>query len=308
MFGIDDRLFAEEHDRRIGVQHLGHALGVALRPGADVLHGRLIGGQLATVDQPAADGCIGLAVVVGVGDTDCLARIRPIGQLDTAGALYLQEEVVDRVVYPDHHRGLASRGLNGRPGVIGHDALAVQLAAHALAGQVRIHRAQVDRQQVGGHGVERPLVLAALAARAAHQGFVIAGDRVGGGLAVGGVQAPRLQISLQEAAHAFAVTGGRRAGRVDGGGANRLPDARRGARGRGQVTAGLPHQTLAITQEQGPELGQVVGRPARHFGPVGRLELAGQRTGRRIAQRRQRRHHQRAVGRGGSHAGRTGVA
>ncbi len=50
--GSVHRLFLEEHHRRIGVQHFAHPLRIALRPGADVLHGRLVReAQLALVHQ-----------------------------------------------------------------------------------------------------------------------------------------------------------------------------------------------------------------------------------------------------------------
>ena len=132
---INHGFLAEEHHGRVGIEHFRHALRVALRPGADVLHGGLVGRQFAPVDQPAANGRVGLAVVIGVGHADGLARIGAVGQQHAARTLHLQKEVVHRIVHPHQHGRTAARGLDGGAGVVGHDALAVELAAHALAGQ-----------------------------------------------------------------------------------------------------------------------------------------------------------------------------
>ncbi|KAG1240823.1 hypothetical protein G6F68_017286 [Rhizopus microsporus] len=94
--------------------------------------------QLAAVDQPAADGHVGLAVVVGVRHADGLAGVGAVSQLHAARALHLQEEVVHGVVHPHHDGRATARGLDGGTGVVGHDPLALELAAHALAGQIRV--------------------------------------------------------------------------------------------------------------------------------------------------------------------------
>ena len=259
LFRINHGFLAEEHHGRVGIEHFRHALRVALRPGADVLHGGLVGRQFAPVDQPAANGRVGLAVVIGVGHADGLARIGAVGQQHAARTLHLQKEVVHRIVHPHQHGRTAARGLDGGAGVVGHDALAVELAAHALAGQFRIHRPQVDGQQVRRHGVQRPLIGAALPPRTAHQRLVIAGDGVRGRLAVGGIQPPGLQIGLQEAAHALVA---RRRARAGSAAARSGCQARGVAGRRGQVAAGGPHQPAAIADEQRPELRQVVVAPA----------------------------------------------
>ena len=68
-----------------------------LQPGADRRHGHLLRREHAHLDQITPDRAIGLAVLTGVADLDQGAVV----EAHLAGALDLQEELVDRVIDPE---------------------------------------------------------------------------------------------------------------------------------------------------------------------------------------------------------------
>src|SRR5690606_5626796 len=150
------------------------------------------------VGQPAPNRGVGAAVVIGISKTDHFS----VGQLHAARALNLQKERLDGVVDPDDRRWLTF-GLGGdfSTGAVRDHTPAIERAANALAGQLWIHAAQIDGEQIGRWLIQRPLIGAILLACAAHQGLVIPSDRVPGGLALFVEQAPRLHMLPDEGAY-----------------------------------------------------------------------------------------------------------
>src|SRR5690606_24465190 len=188
----------------IRIQHLLDALRISLGPCLDVLHRRLRQRQFALVSQPAPDGCVGTAVVIGVSQANHLA----VRQLDPTGALNLQQEGFDRIIHPDDGGRLTtrrSRDLGTR--VVRDDALAVQLAPHPLAGQFRIDATEIDGEQVLRRLIQGPLILTGALARAMYQRLVIACDRIACRPPLLVEQAPRLQMLFDEGADLRAARG-----------------------------------------------------------------------------------------------------
>ena len=131
-------------------------------------------GELAAIDQHASDRAKRMPVLIGVPD----AHHAAIVQLDSARALNLQKERVDRIgderdrLVPHDH--IAALDVGARP--VRHDAPAVEPTAQALVLELRIERRQIDDQQVVRYAVERNAILLCRSARSHEQRLVIAAD------------------------------------------------------------------------------------------------------------------------------------
>jgi hypothetical protein len=121
-------------------------LGLAPSPVLDALHRRALGRELAAPDEQSPERAERMPVLVGVSKAQSLAVL----ELHLAGSLDVQEEGVDRVVDPDQLASLQRRGIaiDVAAREVGHDAIALELAAQALALQLRVHRREVDHEHV----------------------------------------------------------------------------------------------------------------------------------------------------------------
>ena len=173
---VAQRQLAEEHVAGVLVEQRRQPRRVGACPGLDALHRGLLEGQLATLDQHAADRAVRVAVGVGIAD----AHLRAIGKLHPARALDLQEESLDRVVDPQQFvAGQAAAPQLAARRIRDH-ALAAgcvdQLAANALAGQLGMQALQIDDQQVVGAAVQRHREARAALPAAHQQRLVVTGD------------------------------------------------------------------------------------------------------------------------------------
>ena len=109
----------------------GASLGMRLEPGLDRRQRDLLAGEHADLDQIAPDRAIGMAVLAGVADPDQ----RAVVELDLAGALDLQEELVDRVVDPEQLQAAVGQraGLDVGARVVGHELAALDPAIDRVA-------------------------------------------------------------------------------------------------------------------------------------------------------------------------------
>src|SRR6185295_961677 len=148
--------------------HLPDLFGMGLQPGADGLHRDLRGAEGAAVDQLAADGGVGMAVLRRVAEPQLAA----LGEADAPGALDVEEKGVDRIVHPDHLELAAGEAS-------GIDLLSVgernEVAVHHLAGdpptfELLAEAAEVHHDQLGRSGVDRHRVLPRALAAAVEEG------------------------------------------------------------------------------------------------------------------------------------------
>ena len=134
---------------------------MGLQPGADGLHGDVLAGDSATVDQHLADGGVGSSGLAGKGEANSFA----VFQRHAAGALDMQEESVNWVVQPD-------------------DRLAIRI----VIARLDLRAGGEDDARPAGLGKtprrakDGRLVRAMACQRAAHDRLVIAGEkRIGPG-------------------------------------------------------------------------------------------------------------------------------
>src|SRR5262249_59403173 len=91
---IREGQLTEENEARILVEQVLDAARVGGGPGLDRLHRRLAELELAALDEEAPDRLERVAVLVGITDAQRLAA----RELDSSGALNLEEERLDRII------------------------------------------------------------------------------------------------------------------------------------------------------------------------------------------------------------------
>lgn len=207
------RAAGEKHIAGIAGQQFGHAGRVGIGPGADGGHADVGLLQLTLLHQPAADGAIGMAILVGVGDPQLTA----IGQLDAARALDLQELQVHRAGQPGQYGCLDAVRGDPRGIVIRLEHAPFHASTQALALEFGIKTLELDADHVVGHTVHRHRRLGGAGEAAGIDRLVVTGDQAIGPVATG-AQGIDVEIRLQELAD-----GGRRGGNLGGRGAGGCP-------------------------------------------------------------------------------------
>ena len=106
---------------------------VGREPALNALHAGLREGELALLHQPAADGTIRVAILVGIGK----AHHGTILKDHAARALHLQEEGLDGVFHVQNFQALQEPlGLELTAGGVGHHRLTLRRLNEAAAQSV----------------------------------------------------------------------------------------------------------------------------------------------------------------------------
>ncbi len=279
---VAGRHLAEEDVARVAVEQFVEPRRIGPGPGLDALHRGLLELEVAAIDKNAPDRAVGMAVLVGVIDPQHAA----VGQADAPGPLDLQEEELDRVVHPGQRlrrqTALLGEDFAARP--VGHDLVALDPAAHALALEFGKEVAELDGQQVVGHPVHREGVAPVGLAAAVEQRLVVAGDHAVDGGGIGGRHRVGAQIGLEELA--------------DGGIGLAVDLLGLGADGTPGLATGAAAQAAAALAEGRPGSRVGIVAPARKIAPGNRREYTRKSRRLRLVGRLFRRRASRAGGAG----------
>ena len=123
-------------------------------------------------DEPVSDRAVAPTVLVGKPH----AHEGSVRELDSSRSLNLQEEGVDRVVYPGNRPFFhVAPLLNNAPLVVGNDPAAVELPAKALALEFRIELCEIDDEEIVGDPVDWIGILFAADPASVQERLVVSG-------------------------------------------------------------------------------------------------------------------------------------
>ena len=127
--GITSGASVEEDDTGIGVEHFLKPLRMGDEPRANARHRRLLGGELSLLHEVATDGPKGLSILIRILQPNDFA----IRQLHAPGALDLEQEGIERTVYPHDLLALKARvGGKFGPRVVRQHPVALSLPRTVL--------------------------------------------------------------------------------------------------------------------------------------------------------------------------------
>ena len=149
--------------------------GVLLAPCPDSLHRRLFQGQLAALHQHSPDRFVGMAILIGIADSDNFAIL----EFYAARALDLQEKQVDLIIHPQQFLPLQGSRVTHYfgPAVVRYYLTPLQPAAQSHVFELRINLAQIYDQKLIRGRIDRITVTRGWLAAAFQQWFVVARDQ-----------------------------------------------------------------------------------------------------------------------------------